>query len=160
MERLKGGKHYADGNTDQGDDEFHDAGARDDDETLERWRDEAAAAAAAVAPVAAADLGSPGKRRRDDAHTGGGMGGTRAGGVTAGDRTRARVVDGVDAVEAAAGEDAEETCEADAKKRQEAESMTVAQLKHELQVMGLAHLYVGQRGIKKGDLVGMFVNGD
>ena len=160
VERLKGGKHYADGNTDQGDDEFHDAGARDDDETLERWRDEAAAAAAAVAPVAAADLGSPGKRRRDDAHTGGGMGGTRAGGVTAGDRTRARVVDGVDAVEAAAGEDAEETCEADAKKRQEAESMTVAQLKHELQVMGLAHLYVGQRGIKKGDLVGMFVNGD
>ena len=35
--------------------------------------------------------------------------------------------------------------------------MTVAQLKHELQVMGLAHLYVGKRGVKKADLVDMFV---
>jgi hypothetical protein len=46
----------------------------------------------------------------------------------------------------------------DASARETAASMTVAQLKHELQVLGLAHLYVGKRGVKKADLVEMFVN--
>ena len=42
--------------------------------------------------------------------------------------------------------------------RAEAEAMTVNQLKHELQVMGLAHLYAGKRGVKKANLVDMYVN--
>jgi hypothetical protein len=46
----------------------------------------------------------------------------------------------------------------DASALETAASMTVAQLKHELQVLGLAHLYVGKRGVKKADLVEMFVN--
>ena len=37
--------------------------------------------------------------------------------------------------------------------------MTVAQLKHKLQTMGLAHLYAGKRGVKKADLVNMYVDG-
>jgi hypothetical protein len=47
-----------------------------------------------------------------------------------------------------------------ASRRNAAESMTIAQLKHELQVMGLAHLYVGKKSIKKAQLVDMFVNGE
>ena len=59
----------------------------------------------------------------------------------------------VEAVAAAAGGG-----DAEADAREAAASMTVAQLKHELQVMGLAHLYVGKRGVKKADLVGMYVS--
>ena len=59
----------------------------------------------------------------------------------------------VEAVAAAAGGG-----DAEAEAREAAASMTVAQLKHELQVMGLAHLYVGKRGVKKADLVGMYVS--
>jgi hypothetical protein len=36
--------------------------------------------------------------------------------------------------------------------------MTVAQLKHRMQVMGLAHLYVGKKNVRKDDLVDMFVS--
>ena len=39
-----------------------------------------------------------------------------------------------------------------------AEAMTVAQLKHRMQVMGLAHLYVGKKNVRKDDLVDMFVS--
>ena len=42
--------------------------------------------------------------------------------------------------------------------RAEAEAMTVNQLKHELQLMGLAHLYAGKRGVRKANLVDMYVN--
>ena len=44
--------------------------------------------------------------------------------------------------------------------REEAAAMTVAQLKHKLQTMGLAHLYAGKRGVKKADLVNMYVDGE
>ena len=62
--------------------------------------------------------------------------------------------DGAGAEEA----DAADESAADANARAEAEGMTVNQLKHRLQVMGLAHLYAGKRGVKKANLVDMFVN--
>jgi hypothetical protein len=37
------------------------------------------------------------------------------------------------------------------------EAMTVGQLKHDLQVRGLTHLYVSKKGIKKADQMGMFL---
>ena len=114
------------------------------DDTFARWREEAEAAAAAAAgpEAAAAALGSPGKRRRrDEAAT---AAANDSGGAAA----------SVEEVANAAG--AGETSDASA--RETAASMTVAQLKHELQVLGLAHLYVGKRGVKKADLVEMFVN--
>jgi hypothetical protein len=43
-------------------------------------------------------------------------------------------------------------------RRDAAEAMTVAQLKHRMQVMGLAHLYVGKKNVRKDDLVDMFVS--
>ena len=120
------------------------------DAELERWRAEAEAAAAAAAgrDAAARTSASPAKRRRPppeeaeeedpeafvDAEEGGD--------------------DGAGAEEA----DAADESAADANARAEAEGMTVNQLKHRLQVMGLAHLYAGKRGVKKANLVDMFVN--
>ena len=74
----------------------------------------------------------------------------------------------VDASEApiddAKADEADEADEAEAEpeedKREEAQAMTVAQLKHKLQTMGLAHLYAGKRGVKKADLVNMYVDGE
>jgi len=126
------------------------AAADDDDapadETFARWREEAEAAAAAAAgpEAAAAALGSPGKRRRREE---GSSGEELVSGAAANEPAS------VEAVAAAAGGG-----DAEADAREAAASMTVAQLKHELQVMGLAHLYVGKRGVKKADLVGMYVS--
>jgi len=64
----------------------------------------------------------------------------------------------VDAVEAPAEGAGEPEPEGDL--REEAAAMTVAQLKHKLQTMGLAHLYAGKRGVKKADLVNMYVDGE
>jgi len=41
--------------------------------------------------------------------------------------------------------------------RAAAEAMTVQQLRHDLQVRGLAHLYLNKKSVKKADLVGMFL---
>ena len=120
------------------------------DAELERWRAEAEAAAAAAAgrDAAARTSASPAKRRRPppeeaeeedpDAFVDAEEGGD----------------DGAGAEEA----DAADESAADANARAEAEGMTVNQLKHRLQVMGLAHLYAGKRGVKKANLVDMFVN--
>ena len=91
--------------------------------------------------AAAAALGSPGKRRR------------REDPVEAAANDSGGAAASVEEVANAAG-----AGDDDASARETAASMTVAQLKHELQVMGLAHLYVGKRGVKKADLVDMFVN--
>ena len=130
------------------------------DATLERWRAEAEAAAAKAAGAEAAaatsvrsPVGSPVKRRREkspeklepelepepepefvDAEEG-----DADAPEEEGDADAPEEEDGVDA-------------------RAEAEGMTVNQLKHELQVMGLAHLYAGKRGVKKANLVDMYVN--
>ncbi len=61
-------------------------------------------------------------------------------------------------IDDAEADDAEPEPEED--KREEAQAMTVAQLKHKLQTMGLAHLYAGKRGVKKADLVNMYVDGE
>ena len=130
------------------------AAAADDDapadETFARWREEAEAAAAAAAgpEAAAAALGSPGKRqRREEVEVPSGEE------LVSGAAAKKNEPASVEAVAAAAGGG-----DAEAEAREAAASMTVAQLKHELQVMGLAHLYVGKRGVKKADLVGMYVS--
>ena len=128
------------------------ADAADDDapadETFARWREEAEAAAAAAAgpEAAAAALGSPGKRQRREEVSSGEE-------LVSGAAAKKNEPASVEAVAAAAGGG-----DAEAEAREAAASMTVAQLKHELQVMGLAHLYVGKRGVKKADLVGMYVS--
>ena len=116
------------------------------DDTFSRWREEAeAAATAAAGPEAATEvLHSPGKRRRSGNDT------------TDGNDSNLTVEE----VAAQAGGDDDEGDENDASKRATAKSMTVAQLKHELQVLGRAHLYVGKKGVKKANLVDMFVNGE
>jgi len=65
-----------------------------------------------------------------------------------------------DEAEADEAEADEAEPEPDEDKREEAQAMTVAQLKHKLQTMGLAHLYAGKRGVKKADLVNMYVDGE
>ena len=69
-------------------------------------------------------------------------------------------IDDAEADEAEADEADEAEAEPEEDKREEAQAMTVAQLKHKLQTMGLAHLYAGKRGVKKADLVNMYVDGE
>ena len=66
----------------------------------------------------------------------------------------------IDDAEADDAEAVEAEPEPEEDKREEAQAMTVAQLKHKLQTMGLAHLYAGKRGVKKADLVNMYVDGE
>ena len=115
------------------------------DAELERWRAEAEAAAAAAAgrDAAARTSASPAKRRRPPPEE-------------AEEEDPDAFVDAEEGGDDGAG--AEEAEAADANARAEAEGLTVNQLKHRLQVMGLAHLYAGKRGVKKANLVDMFVN--
>jgi len=115
------------------------------DAELERWRAEAEAAAAAAAgrDAAARTSASPAKRRRPPPEE-------------AEEEDPEAFVDAEEGGDDGAG--AEEAEAADANARAEAEGLTVNQLKHRLQVMGLAHLYAGKRGVKKANLVDMFVN--
>ena len=120
------------------------------DAELERWRAEAEAAAAAAAgrDAAARTSASPAKRRRPPAEE-------------AEEEDPEAFVDAEEGGDDGAGAeeaDAADESAADANARAEAEGMTVNQLKHRLQVMGLAHLYAGKRGVKKANLVDMFVN--
>ena len=121
------------------------------DATLERWRAEAEAAAAKAAGAEAAaatsvrsPVGSPVKRRREKSPE-----------KLEPELEPEPEPEFVDAEEGDADAPEEEDG-VDA--RAEAEAMTVNQLKHELQVMGLAHLYAGKRGVKKANLVDMYVN--
>ena len=107
------------------------------DATLDQWKAEAAAAVASSPgkdKTGASDpsgLVSPVKRRRDTS-------------------PEPEFADAQEEVENENGEAADA--------RAEAEAMTVAKLKHELQMKGMAHLYVGKKGLKKADYVEMYMS--
>lgn len=107
------------------------------DATLDHWKAEAEAAAAGspVKATAAAEPKSPPKRRRQKS-------------------PELEPDDDFMDAEDQVVEEEEEGADA----RAEAEAMNMGQLKHQLQVNGLAHLYVGKKGLKKADLVEMFLN--